>query len=88
MGHESIAEAAVIAIPDSKWMERPLAYVVFKEGKTLSTEELNEYLEKKFPKFWLPKGYEVVQSIPKTSVGKLLKSALREKYAQEHLVLK
>ncbi len=88
MGHESIAEAAVIAIPDSKWMERPLAYVVFKEGKTLSTEELNEYLEKKFPKFWLPEGYEVVQSIPKTSVGKLLKSALREKYAQEHLVLK
>jgi len=84
MGHPSILEAAVIAIPDSKWIERPFAYVVPKEGKTVSAEELCTFLVNKFPKFWLPDGYAVVTAIPKTSVGKFLKSALREAYAREH----
>jgi fatty-acyl-CoA synthase len=84
MGHPSILEAAVIAIPDSRWIERPFAYVVPKEGKTVSVEELCTFLVNKFPKFWLPDGYAVVTAIPKTSVGKFLKSALREAYAREH----
>ncbi len=88
MGHPSVLEAAVIAVPDEKWMERPFAYVVPKEGKAISPEELKRFLETKFAKFWIPEGYAFVQAIPKTSVGKFLKSALRQKYGQDHLVEK
>lgn len=88
MGHPSVLEAAVIAVPDEKWMERPFAYVVPKEGKAISSDQLNQFLETKFAKFWLPQGYAVVNAIPKTSVGKFLKSALREKYSQEHSTTK
>jgi fatty-acyl-CoA synthase len=84
MGHPSVLEACVIAIPDMKWIERPFAYVVPKEGKTVSADELKEFLAGKFAKFWIPEGYAVVTSIPKTSVGKFLKSALREKYEKDH----
>jgi fatty-acyl-CoA synthase len=80
MGHPFVHEAAVIAVPDEKWMERPFAYVVLKEGKTISIDELKEYLAGKFAKFWIPDGFAFVPSIPKTSVGKFLKSALRDQH--------
>jgi fatty-acyl-CoA synthase len=84
IGHPSVLEAAVIAIPNEKWVERPFAYVVIKEGKTISPDELNKFLADKFAKFWLPDGYAFIDAIPKTSVGKFLKSALRNKYNEEH----
>ena len=84
MSHPSVLEAAIIAIPDAKWMERPFAYVVLKQGKTVSTNEISEFLADKFTKFWIPDGYDFIEAIPKTSVGKFLKSALREKYILEH----
>jgi len=84
MCHPSILEAAVIGIPDDKWIERPFAYVVLKEGKNFSPAELNEFLATRFAKFWIPDGYNVIDAIPKTSVGKFLKSALREKFLKEH----
>jgi len=82
MGHPSVAEAAVFAIPDDKWMERPMAAVVLKEGKTATKEELNKFIEPHFTKFWLPDVYEFVKEIPKTSVGKFKKSVLRERYGK------
>jgi fatty-acyl-CoA synthase len=84
MGHPCVLEAAVIAVPDAKWMERPFAYVVLKEGKSVSIEELKEFLAPKFAKFWIPEGFAIVPSIPKTSVGKFLKSALRERHKSNH----
>lgn len=80
MGHPSVLEAAVIAVPDKKWMERPLACVVPKEGKVIFPDELKEFLAERFAKFWIPDKFEIVDAIPKTSVGKFLKSALRNKY--------
>ena len=80
MGHPAVAEAAVVAIADEKWTERPLACVVLKEGKQTTAEELHKFLEPHFAKFWLPDAYEFVKEIPKTSVGKFKKSALREKF--------
>jgi fatty-acyl-CoA synthase len=65
-------------------MERPFAYVVIKEGNTISPDELNRFLEDKFAKFWIPDGYSFIDAIPKTTVGKFLKSALRSRYHQEH----
>lgn len=85
MGHPSVLEAAVIAVPDKKWMERPFVYVVPKPGKTVSPAELKEFLAGKFAKFWIPEGYAVIDAIPKTSVGKFLKSALREKYENDRM---
>ncbi len=83
MGHPSVLEAAVIAIPDEKWGERPFAYIVPKDGKTVAPDELGEYLTGKFAKFWIPDGFALITAIPKTSVGKFLKSALREKYNKD-----
>ncbi|PWT99131.1 MAG: long-chain fatty acid--CoA ligase [Bacteroidetes bacterium] len=80
MEHPHVREAAVIAVPDTKWMERPFAYIVLREGKTVSSRELREFLADKFAKFWIPEEYEFIDAIPKTSVGKFLKAALREIY--------
>jgi fatty-acyl-CoA synthase len=83
MAHPAVAEAAVIAIPDEKWAERPLAVVVLKEGQTVTDDELREHLAPKFAKWWLPDRFEFVAEIPKTSVGKFKKTALREEFAQD-----
>jgi fatty-acyl-CoA synthase len=83
MAHPAVAEAAVIAIPDEKWQERPLAAVVLKEGKTASEDELREFLAPRFAKWWLPDRYEFVTEIPKTAVGKFRKTALREQFAEQ-----
>jgi fatty-acyl-CoA synthase len=83
MAHPAIAEAAVIAVPDAKWDERPLAAVVLREGKTATAEELRDFLAPNFAKWWLPDRYEFVPEIPKTSVGKFKKTELREQFASE-----
>ncbi len=80
MGHPAVLEAAVIAIPDERWGERPLACVVLKEGEAASRQELLEHLEPMFPKWWLPARFEFVSEIPKTSVGKFDKKVLRAEY--------
>jgi fatty-acyl-CoA synthase len=81
MGHPAVAEAAVIAVPDPKWDERPLAVVVLREGAVATPEELREFLAPHFAKWWLPDAYEFVAEIPKTAVGKFRKTALREQFA-------
>jgi fatty-acyl-CoA synthase len=82
MGHPAVAEAAVIAIPDEKWDERPLAVVVATAGQTITGEELNAFLAPDFARWWLPDRYAFVEEIPKTSVGKFRKTALREQFAR------
>lgn len=85
MAHHCVLEAAVIAVPDERWIERPFAYVVLKEGESVSCDELKEFLSDKFAKFWIPDQYAFINAIPKTSVGKFLKSALRDKYHAENI---
>jgi fatty-acyl-CoA synthase len=82
MAHPAVAEAAVIAMPDEKWQERPLAVVVLREGKAATPEELCEFLAPHFVKWWLPDRFEFVPEIPKTAVGKFRKTALREQFAR------
>jgi len=81
MGHPAVAEAAVIAVPDEKWAERPLAVVVVREDATASGDELRDFLAPQFAKFWLPDRFEFVDEIPKTAVGKFRKTALRERFS-------
>jgi fatty-acyl-CoA synthase len=81
MAHPKILEAAVIAVPDPKWSERPLACVVVKPGETVTTEELIAHLEPSFAKWWLPDEVAFLDEIPKTSVGKFDKKVLRARFA-------
>src|ERR671921_52868 len=80
MGHEDVAEAAVIAIPHEKWDERPLAVVVLKEGADATQDDLLSYLEGDFAKWQLPDAVEFVDEIPRTATGKFLKMELREQF--------
>ncbi len=80
MAHPKVAEAAVIAIPSEKWVERPLACVVVKPGETVTAEEIIEFLTPRVAKWWLPDAVEFIDEVPKTSVGKFSKKTLREKF--------
>jgi len=80
MAHPAVAEAAVIAMPDEKWDERPLAAIVLKDGENVTDDDLGKHLEKDFAKFWLPDAYEFVEEIPKTATGKFLKMELRKQF--------
>ncbi|WP_448566335.1 long-chain fatty acid--CoA ligase [Thermus sp.] len=80
MGHPKVREAAVVAIPHPRWQERPLAVVV-PRGEEPTPEELNGHLlQAGFAKWQLPDAYVFVEEIPRTSAGKFLKRALRERY--------
>ena len=82
MGHPAVAEAAVIAIPDDKWSERPLACIVVKPGQQVSPQALGEHLlQSGFAKWQLPDRCEFIDAIPRTSTGKFWKLKLRERYA-------
>jgi fatty-acyl-CoA synthase len=85
MCHPDVAEAAVIAKPDERWTERPLACVVLKEGASCSPEELREYLTGKVAKWWLPDEFVFIDAVPKTSVGKFDKKVLRRRLADGEL---
>lgn len=80
MAHPKIAEAAVIAIPHEKWVERPMACVVLKPGETMTADEVLEHLKPRVAKWWLPDAVEFINEVPKTSVGKFSKKTLREKF--------
>jgi len=82
MGHPAVKEACVVGVPHPKWQERPLAVVVLKDGKTAKPEELREFLAVKFAKWQLPDAFVFVDAIPRTSVGKFKKTALREQFAE------
>lgn len=87
MAHPDVAEAAVVAVPDEKWGERPLATVVLKEG-TAGTdyEALKEFLaESGIAKWRLPERWSVIAAVPKTSVGKFDKKVIRKQYAAGEL---
>jgi fatty-acyl-CoA synthase len=85
MAHPAVAEAAVIAKPDDRWTERPLACVVMKEGEEVSPEDLSEHLRERVAKWWIPDEYAFIDEVPKTSVGKFDKKVLRQRLADGEL---
>ncbi|MER5735005.1 MULTISPECIES: long-chain fatty acid--CoA ligase [unclassified Streptomyces] len=87
MAHPAVAEAAVVAVPDEKWGERPLATVVLKEGETADYATLRDFLatEGGIAKWQLPERWAIVPAVPKTSVGKFDKKVIRRQYAEGEL---
>jgi fatty-acyl-CoA synthase len=82
MGHPAVAEAAVIAIPDDQWGERPMAVVVLRDGAEATPDDLRGHLAKGFAKWQLPERVEFVDEIPRTATGKFKKIALREQFVK------
>lgn len=85
MAHDGVLEAAVIAVPDEKWSERPLAVVVRTADGQVDTAELRRFLAHQFAKFEIPDRFVFVDELPKTSVGKFDKKVLRARVADETL---
>ena len=85
VGHPAVAEAAVIGVPHPKWDERPLLIIVLKPGRTATKEEILQFLEGKIAKWWMPDDVVFVDEIPHTATGKILKTALRERFGKHSL---
>ena len=81
MGHPAVKEACVVGVPHPRWQERPLAAVVLREGAQASEQELREFLAQKFARWQIPDAFVFVEAIPRTSVGKFKKIAVREQFA-------
>jgi fatty-acyl-CoA synthase len=80
MGHPDVLEAAVIGLPHERWQERPLAVVVPRPGRTLDAAAVLDHLGSRVAKWWLPEDVVFVETLPKTSVGKIAKRDLREQF--------
>ncbi len=81
MGHPAVSEAAVVAVPDERWQERPLAVVVVSEGAEVCAKDLREFLGDKVVRWWLPERWAFIEAVPLTSVGKFDKKTIRARYA-------
>ncbi len=81
MAHPDVVEAAVIAVPDARWDERPLACVVRRDGAAANASDLRDFLGVHVAKWQLPERWTFIAEVPKTSVGKFDKKVLRAQYA-------
>jgi fatty-acyl-CoA synthase len=85
MSHPEVSEAAVFGVPDEKWDERPCVAVVLRDGASGDVEALRAHLAAGWAKWQLPERWTFVSEVPKTSVGKFDKKALRRQYANGEL---
>jgi fatty-acyl-CoA synthase len=85
MAHPSVAEASVIGVPDPRWEERPLACVVPVAGRNLDVAELRAFLATRVAKWQVPERWAFIAEVPKTSVGKFDKKALRAQHGAGQL---
>ena len=81
MADDAVAEAAAIAIPHPKWSERPLLVIVPRAGCRPEPQRLIALLARQFPKWMLPDDIVIVDELPHTATGKVMKSKLREMFA-------
>lgn len=85
MAHDDVLEAAVVAQPDERWSERPLACVVMREGVSADPAALRDHLAPRVAKWWLPDAWAAIDEVPKTATGKFDKKVLRQRLADGEL---
>lgn len=85
VGHPDVQEAAVIGVRHSRWEERPLMVIVRKQGKEPDKADILAFIDGKVAKWWMPDDVAFVDEIPHTATGKILKTALREKFRDYRL---
>jgi acyl-CoA synthetase (AMP-forming)/AMP-acid ligase II len=78
--HDSIASCAVIGVPDEQWGERVHAVVVATAGSSPDADQLREFCAERIARYKAPRTVEVVDELPLSAVGKILKRTLREQY--------
>jgi fatty-acyl-CoA synthase len=83
MAHPDVFEAAVVAVPDDRWQERPLAAVVVNSDASVTADDLRKFLCDRVARWWLPERWTFLDEVPKTSVGKFDKKVIRARYADE-----
>ncbi|WP_095533387.1 fatty acid--CoA ligase [Mycobacterium aquaticum] len=83
--HPDVFEAAVIAVPDDRWQERPLAAVVLGHAADVTIAELQDFLRDKVARWWIPERWAFVDQLPRTSTGKCDKKCLREWHSRGQL---
>ncbi|HME49319.1 fatty acid--CoA ligase [Mycobacterium sp.] len=83
MEHPAVLEAAVVAVPDERWQERPLAAVVVRADAVVTPQELRQHLSDRVVRWWLPERWTFVDQVPRTSVGKFDKKLIRARYAED-----
>jgi acyl-CoA synthetase (AMP-forming)/AMP-acid ligase II len=85
VAHPDVAEAAVIGIHHPKWDERPLLVIVPKAGREPRKEDVLEFIRPKIARWWMPDDVVLVDEIPHTATGKILKTALRDQFRDYRL---
>ena len=83
VAHPAVQEAAVIAIADEKWQERPLLVIVRNEGQEIARDEMLAWFDGKVASWWVPDDVEFVDEIPHTATGKIKKTELRKQFAND-----
>ena len=85
VGHDDVAEAAVIGVPHSRWAERPLLIVTARPGRAPQCDALIAFLAQRFPRWMLPDDVVVLDQLPHTATGKVMKIRLREMFRDHKL---
>ena len=80
--HQDVVEAAVVGVPDARWGEACAAFVVLRDGATTSAATLAEHCGARLARFKVPKTFTVVDELPRSSMGKVLKDDLRASVAE------
>jgi fatty-acyl-CoA synthase len=83
MGHPDVMEAAVVAVRDDRWQERPLVAVVLRDEAMVTAAQLRDYLRDKVVRWWLPERWTFIDEVPKNSVGKFDKKVIRSRYSDD-----
>jgi fatty-acyl-CoA synthase len=80
MAHPDVAEATVVGLAHPKWQERPVAFVVKREGSDVSSQSIKDYIAPRIAAWWMPDEVVFIEEIPKTGTGKFDKKVVRAEY--------